>query len=335
LNVLVTGGGGFLGSAIARQLRAAGHTVTAAGRSAYPELEQEGIRTVRLDVRDALAVRRTVPGHDTVIHAAARAGVWGPRADYRRINVDGTAHVVDACRAAGVERLVYTSSPSVVFDGRDHENAGPDLPYPASWEAIYPETKAEAEKLVLAASDARMATVALRPHLIWGPGDPHLLPRVFAKARQGRLRIVGGGANRVSVSFVENAAAAHVQAALALQPGSPAAGRAFFVNDPEPVALWPWLNSLLEAVGLPRVERRVSLGVARAAGAVAEGVWSVLRLSGEPPMTRFVASQLAASHWYDVGPAREAFGYTPVVSAAEAFDRTVRFWRQETARRAA
>jgi nucleoside-diphosphate-sugar epimerase len=335
LNVLVTGGGGFLGQAIVRQLRAAGHAVTAAGRSRYPELEADGVRTLQLDVRDAIATRRAVAGHDTVIHAAARAGVWGPRSEYQRINVDGTQHVIDACRAAGVERLVYTSSPSVAFDGRDHENAGPELPYPPRYEAIYPETKAAAERLVLAANGPRLATTALRPHLIWGPGDPHLLPRVFERARRGRLRIVGHGQNRVGVSFVENAAAAHVQAALALQVDSGAAGRAFFVHDPEPVALWPWLNTLLEAVGLHRVEKRVPLRAARLAGSLLESAWSMLRLPGEPPMTRFVAAQLASSHWYDLQPARDAFGYAPPVSAADAFDRTVRFWRAETSRRAA
>ena len=329
MKVLVTGGGGFLGRAVAERLQACGHTVTVAGRHRYPEVERLGIPSLPVDITDADAVVRAVESHDTVIHAAARAGVWGPASSFRSTNVDGTRNVLAACRAAGVERLVYTSSPSVVFDGRDHENAGPDLPYPPRWDAIYPETKAAAERLVLGANDASLATVALRPHLIWGPGDPHLLPRVFARARARRLRIVGDGRNRVSVTYVANAAAAHVQAAEALRPGSPAAGRAFFVNDPEPVELWPWLNALLRALDLPPVERRVPLPVARLAGAVAEGLWTVLPLPGEPPMTRFVASQLAASHWYDLGPARAGFGYDPPMGAAQAFETTVTWWRAE------
>jgi nucleoside-diphosphate-sugar epimerase len=316
---------------VALQLRALGHDVVAAGRGLYPALQAQGIPAIQLDVGDREATRRAVEGRDTVVHCAGKAGVWGPRHEYRRTNVDGTRHVVEACREAGVRRLVHTSSPSVVFDGRDHLNAGNDLPYPLRYEAIYPQTKAEAERIVLSANGGSLATVALRPHLIWGPGDPHLLPRLFARARSGRLRIVGRGDNRVSVTYVDNAAAAHVQAALALEPGSAAAGRAFFVNDPEPVALWPWLNRLLAAVGLPTVERHVPVAAARVAGAVLEGLWTVLPLPGEPPMTRFVASQLAASHWYDLEPARRAFGYDPPMDPEEAFRRTVGFWRARAA----
>jgi nucleoside-diphosphate-sugar epimerase len=323
VKALVTGGGGFLGRAIVEQLLARGDEVTAAGRSEYPEVAALGARTVRLDVADRASLVAALRGHDVVFHAAAKAGVWGARADYFRSNVTGTENVVAACREAGVSRLVYTSSPSVVFDGRDHVNAGPDLPYPARFEAVYPETKAIAEHFVRAASGPDLATVALRPHLIYGPRDPHLLPRVVARARAGRLAIVGDGRNRVSLTFVENAAAAHVEAALRLEPGCAFSGRAFFVNDAEPVELWPWLNALLRRLGIPEVRHRVPLRVARAAGAVLEGCWSVLALPGEPPMTRFVASQLARSHSYDLAPARGAFGYVPPIGPEEALERTV------------
>lgn len=325
MRALVTGGGGFLGLALCRRLLAEGHQVTAASRHEHPELAEAGVRFARMELADPASVRAAVAGHDTVFHAAARAGVWGDRADYVATNVRGTENVVRACRESGVRRLVFTSSPSVVFDGRDHEGVG-ELPYAARYEAAYPETKAEAERTVLAANGEDLATVALRPHLVWGPRDPHLLPRVFAQAARGRLRVVGDGRNRVSVTYVDNAVAAHVQAAAVLAPGSPAAGRAFFVNDAEPVALWPWLNGLLTRLGLPPVRRRVPLGLARAAGAVAEAAWSVLGLRGEPPLTRFVATQLARSHWYDLGPARAAFGFEPPVGEEEALDRTVAWW---------
>jgi nucleoside-diphosphate-sugar epimerase len=180
--------------------------------------------------------------------------------------------------------------------------------------------------MVLGANGRQLATVCLRPHLIWGPRDPHLLPRLFSRAEAGRLRIVGNGHNRVSVTYIDNAAAAHLQAAAGLAPGQPSAGRAYFVGDAEPVALWPWLNELFRRLGLPPVRRRVSVRLAQAAGAAAELAWSGLRLSGEPPMTRFVASQLAASHWYDLEPARRDWGYEPVVGPAEALDRTVEWW---------
>jgi len=326
MKALVTGGGGFLGRSLVARLRAAGHEVTAASRGHYPELAALGARGVRLDVTDGAAVRSAIRGHDVVFHVAARAGMWGPRDQFVSTNVTGTENVIKACRAEGVGRLVYTSSPSVAFDGRDHENAGPDLPYPSSFQSAYPETKAVAERLVLAANRPDLATVALRPHLIWGPRDPHLLPRLFARAASGRLRIVGDGRNKVGITYVDNAAVAHVQAAERLAAGAACAGRAFFIHDPEPVELWPWLNRLLERLGIPPVTRRVPLGVAQAAGAAAEAVWSILGLAGEPPMTRFVALQLARSHWYDMAPAREAFGYTPVVGPLEALDATVSWW---------
>jgi nucleoside-diphosphate-sugar epimerase len=157
------------------------------------------------------------------------------------------------------------------------------------------------------------------------------VPRVVARARAGRLAIVGRGTNRVSLTFVENAAAAHVQAAEALLRGGPA-GRAFFVNDAEPVQLWPWINALLARLGMPQVTRRIPLPVARAAGAVAEAVWSTLGLRGEPPMTRFVAAQLGATHTYSLRPAREAFGYAPPVSGADGFERTLEWFRTRLSR---
>lgn len=326
MKALVTGGGGFLGRALVERLCVAGHEVTAASRGHYPELAALGARGLRLDIGDAPAVRAAVRGHDVVFHVAARAGVWGPRDEFIRTNVDGTRHVIEACRAEAVPRLVYTSSPSVAFDGGNHENGGSDLPYASSFECAYPETKAQAERLVLAANGPALATIALRPHLIWGPRDPHLLPRLIARAEAGRLRIVGDGRNKVGITYVDNAAAAHVQAADALAPGAAGAGRAFFLHDAEPVELWPWLNGLLARLGISAATRRVPLGVARAAGSVAEAVWSLFRLAGEPPVTRFVAAQLARSHWYDMTPARDAFGYRPVVEPAEALEATIRWW---------
>ena len=327
MRVLVTGGGGFLGTAIVAALRSEGHQVTAAGRGSYPQLDALGASTVRLDVRDAGAVATAVLGHDAVIHSAARAGVWGPRSEYESINVAGTLNVLDGCRAAGVHRLVYTSSPSVVFDGRDHEGAGNDLPYPASYLTAYPETKAAAERMVLAANGPGLATVALRPHLIWGPADPHLLPRLFARARAGRLRVVGPGTNKVSVTYVDNGAAAHVAALQRLEPGAPCAGRAYFVNDAEPVELWPWLARLLGGLGLPAPSGRVPLRAAQAAGLLAETTWQALGLTGEPPMTRFVATQLATSHWYDPDPARRDLGFEPPVGPQDALERTIAWWK--------
>ncbi len=324
--VLVTGGGGFLGLEIVRRLRARGDDVTVLARGEYPEVGALGARLVRGDVADADAVKAAAAGADVVFHVAAKAGVWGPKAEFERSNVTGTENVLAACRAHGIGRLVYTSSPSVVFDGRDHVGAT-EVAYPSTYEAHYPETKARAERLVLAANGPGLATIALRPHLIWGPRDPHLFPRVIARGRAGRLRIVGDGQNRVSMTYVDNGAAAHVQAADALRPGAACAGRAYFVNDPAPVELWPFVNRLFAALDIPPVTRSVPVGVARAAGAVAERVWQLFGLAGEPPMTRFVAAQLGTTHTYDVGPAVRDFGYTPEVDHDEAFARTVAWLR--------
>ena len=249
--------------------------------------------------------------------------------DFERTNILGTDNVLEAMRDLGIGRLVYTSSPSVVFDGGHHLDGTSALPYPERFLADYPRTKAAAEQRVLAANGPGMATTVLRPHLIYGPGDPHLLPRLLARARAGRLRIVGNGENRVSLTFVENAAAAHLQAAVALvDHTSPPAGRAFFVNDAEPVKLWEWLNGLFGALGVAPVRSRVPAGLAQAAGAVAELVWRLFALRGEPPMTRFVALQLATHHTYSLAEAREAFAYDPPVDGNTALQRTVEALRE-------
>jgi nucleoside-diphosphate-sugar epimerase len=328
--VLVTGGGGFVGSAIVRRLRARGVEVRVLARGDYPELVALGCDLHRVDLSDAEGVRRAADTCDTVFHVAARAGIWGRREDFEATNVRGTENVLASCRSAGVARLIHTSSPSVTFDGHDHVDAGADLPYPTRWLADYPRTKALAEQAVRAASSRDFPTVCLRPHLVYGPGDPHLLPRLLARARAGRLRVVGRGDNRVSLTYVDNAAAAHLQAADALARAGaacPAAGNAYFVNDAEPVDLWPWLGRLFDAVGVPPVRGRVPRALAYAVGAAAELAWSVLPLAGEPPMTRFAALQLATHHTYDLAPARAAFGYAPEVDGEEGFVRTVRALR--------
>lgn len=327
MRALVTGGGGFLGRALIDGLLEQGAEVASLARGSYPELAARGVETLRGDVADAAAVKAACAGRDVVFHAAAKAGVYGPRAEYARTNVDGTRCVVDACRSQGVPRLVYTSSPSVCFDGSDHVRAGNDLPYARRFLCAYPATKAEAERLVLSANGARLATCALRPHLIFGPGDPHLLPRLLERARAGRLAIVGRGDNEVSLTFVENAAAAHLDAARALAPSAPHAGRAYFIAQQEPVRLWSFVAEMLAAAGLSAPRRRVPAGAAYAAGLACEGLWRLLRRAGEPPMTRFVALQLAATHTYDLAPARRDFGYCERVPLASALERTAQALR--------
>ena len=314
---LVTGGTGFLGRRIVERLLAQGRPVAVAGRTPAPDLERRGVRFVRAPLEDAGAVRDACAGAETVFHVAAKVGVWGRYGDYHRPNVLGTRAVIEGCRAHGVRRLVHTSTPSVVYNGRDLAGADESLPLTSRCPSPYPLTKAAAEAEVLAAHAPGLRTVALRPHLIWGPGDPHLVPRLVANARAGRLRVVGSGGNRVDMVHVENAADAHIAAEAALcAPGSPAGGRAYFITNGEPVLFWDWINELLAALGEPLVKGRTSLGAAWALGTACEAAWAVLRLRGDPPMTRFIASELARDHWFDITAARRDLGYAPRVSMA-------------------
>jgi nucleoside-diphosphate-sugar epimerase len=331
VKALVTGGGGFLGSRLAHALVARGDAVASYSRGAYPDLEAKGVRCVRGDLADRDALRRAIRGSDVVFHVAAKAGIFGDPREFWRTNVEGTRNVLAACLAAKVRRLVFTSSPSVCFDGKDHVNAGNDLPHARSFLAAYPRTKAQAEAIVLRANGSDgLATCVLRPHLIVGPGDPHLLPRLVARARAGKLAIVGDGRNEVSLTGIENAVGAHVAAADRLAPDAPHAGRAYFVAQKESVVLWTWIGDLLERLGIPRPKRRVPLAVAYSAGALLETLWRVRGLSGEPPMTRFLALELARSHSYDMGPAERDFGYVERVSMQSVTDELTNTKLQET-----
>ena len=321
MKALVTGGGGFLGGAIVRLLVARGDQVRSFSRGEYPELVRIGVTQFRGDLADREAVNLAAEGCDTIFHVAAKAGIWGRYPDYHLTNVTGTENVIAACIRNGVCRLVYTGSPSVVFDGSDVEGGDESLPYPSRYEAHYPQTKAMAERLVLAANSPRLATVSLRPHLIWGPGDNHLVPRIIARGKAGRLRRIGNRPCLVDTVYVDNAAQAHLLAADSLTPGGTVAGKAYFISNGEPVPLWDMVNRILAAAGLPPVSRSIPPGVALTIGAICEALWSVIRLPGEPPMTRFVAREMATAHWFDISAARRDLGYNPVISINEGLKR--------------
>jgi len=322
MNCLVTGAGGFLGGCIARQLVARGDKVRALGRRDYPELQSLGVELARGDLLDRGRTIAACEGMDAVFHAAARSGIWGRWSDYYGPNVTGTEHVLAGCRRHGVGRLIYTSSPSVTFDGRDQRGVDESAPYASRWLCHYPHTKAIAEQQVLAANSVDgLLTCALRPHLIWGPGDPHLVPRLVERARAGQLRRIGDGRNLIDMVYIDNAAAAHLQAADALTAGSSVCGRAYFISQGEPVNCWQWIDQLLALAGLPPVERAIPFRAAWMAGGVLEAFHGVACPSREPRMTRFLAAQLGRSHYFDIRRAQNDFGYSAAVSTAEGMDR--------------
>lgn len=324
MRILVTGGGGFLGSSICRQLAALDHEVIAFQRSAADHLAQPNIppniHVLRGDVTDPSELMRAAEGCDAVVHTAGKAGIWGAAADFQRVNVDGTANVIRACREHRVGCLIHTSSPSIVHGGGDIGGADESLPIAGHFNAPYPASKAAAEKLVLAANGGGLRTVALRPHLIWGPGDPHILPRLAAKARGGTLALPGPD-KLIDTIFVENAAQAHVMALQELAGAGRCAGKPYFVTNNEPLPQGEIIRRLLAASGIEVRIRAVPVGLAMAAGALCELAWWALRLKSEPPVTRFAVAQLATAHWFDTRAAERDFGYLPAITIAEGLQR--------------
>ena len=371
---LVTGGTGFLGRRLVERLLAEGRRVAILGRTPAPDLAARGVRFIRASLDDPAAVSDACENVDTIFHVAAKVGVWGRYDDFFRINVLGTRALLEGARRHGVENVVHTSTPSVVYNGRALANADESLPLTTACPSPYPLTKAIAERDVLAANSPTLRTIALRPHLIWGVGDPHLVPRVLARARAGRLRIVGQGTNRVDMVHVENAVDAHLLAVTALKkchvlrdtsplpplkppqenchvirdnlsatrppasashpsacalhpsPAS-AAGRAYFITNGEPVVLWDWINQLLASLGEKPVTRHLSLPAASTLGAVCETLWRVLPLRGEPPMTRFIAAELAKDHWFNLAAARRDLRYEPRISMAAGTAELIAWYR--------
>lgn len=328
MKILVTGGSGFLGKHLIKALQGAGYTdLRTLNRSACEDLHEQGVEIIQGDISDYNCVEKAVQGCEVVFHVAAKAGVWGSYKSYYKVNVIGTENVVRACWKYGVTKLIYTSSPSVVFNGNSLCNVTEQIGYGSpSKMCAYAKTKTLAEQYVLQANGQKgLKTVALRPHLIFGPGDNHLIPTLLQAAKKGLLAQVGDGQNWVDLSYVEDVAQAHVLAMKALGNSETVAGKAYFISQGDPVQLWPWIQNLLERLDLPKIRLKIPLALAFGVGAVCELVYKLLCIHKQPPMTRFVAKELAQSHYFDISAAKMDLHYLPKFSSEEAFEKLVEY----------
>ena len=327
--ILVTGGGGFLGSGIVKRLVGQGKYVRSMSRNAYPKLDSWGVDQIQGDISDPEVVLHACQDIDLVFHTAAKPPWWGAYEDYYRTNVVGTHNVIKACQKLNISKLIYTSSPSVVFNGKDMAGVDESVPYPTKFHSPYPQTKALAEQAVVEATSLTLRTISLRPHLIWGPEDNHLVPGILARAKS--LKQVGDGKNLIDAVYIDNAVDAHLLAAKALEDHPEFAGRTYFITNNEPMPLWEIVNRFLAAGGFPPVKRTIPKSVAWTVGAILEFIYKMFHISAEPKMTRFVAQELATAHWFDISAAQRDLGYQPQVTMEQGFKR-LKQWlnRKET-----
>ncbi len=324
MKVLVTGGGGFLGRYVVERLCSRGAEIAILGRSPQPGIEAQGVKVYQGEIENYKIVKEACQGCDVVFHIAAKAGIWGSWNSFFQPNVIGTRNVINACKDQGISRLIYTSTPSVVFNGNSIEGADESLPYGSNWLSHYAHTKAIAEAEVLAVNNYKgLRTIALRPHLIWGIGDPHLIPTVISRARAGKLRIIGDGYNRVDITHVDNAAHAHLLAFDALENGNSEGGKPYFISQDQPVVLWKWINELLTRINIKPVEKRISLNKAYVLGLGFEGFYKISGRSSDPPMTRFLAVELSKNHFFNIEAARRDLGYRPVINTKKGLNQLV------------
>jgi nucleoside-diphosphate-sugar epimerase len=301
-----------------RSLHARGDEVVVLQRRPSAVASQLGLTELLADLNDAATVARATRGMEAVIHLAARVGVVGSAAQFHAANVTGTRTVLEAARAGGVARFVLISSPSVAHSGSALAGTGADSADPTHAKGHYSRSKAQAELEVLAADAPGFTTIAIRPHLIWGPGDTQLVGRIVARARSGRLALVGGGRALIDTTYIDNAVDAVVAA---LDHAPDGHGQAFVVSNGEPRTVAELFERICAAGGVPAPSRSVPRPVAWTGGALAEGVWRLGRRTDDPPMTRFLASQLATAHWFDQRRVREVLDWAPRVSLDEGFTR--------------
>jgi nucleoside-diphosphate-sugar epimerase len=321
MNALVTGGGGFIGSALIYELLQRGFKVSSFSRSDYPDLRSKGVEVKRGNLSDSKVVSDACEGIDIIFHVASKTGFWGTYQEYYKTNVIGTQNIVSACRDKNIKWLIYTSSASVVFDGNDIKWGNESLPYPSRPISYYTGTKAEAEKYVLTANSSTLKTIALRPHIVIGPGDNHLIPRILERAKAGKLRQIGNGRNMVDISYIDNVVEAHMAAVKSLMHNPDVSGKPYFISNGEPVVLWDFMNLILERAGVKLVRKRIPSALAFLLSGLEETLFNIFLIQKEPLLTSFLVHELSRSHYFDISAARKYLDYSPSVSNLESLDK--------------
>jgi len=322
MKILVTGAGGFLGYHICERLLKEGHEVTSFSRSHHKDLDELNIKTITGNLINYEDVEKSLKGFDAVFHVASKVAMWGKWEDFYNTNVTGTENIIKACKKHGIQTLVYTSTPSVVFGTNEIINGNEDIPYPSDFNSLYAKSKSIAEKMILEANESNtLHTCALRPHLIFGPRDKNIIPRVVDAAKKGRLKKIGEGNNMVDVIHVENAALAHIQAFKSLIENQKAAGKAYFIAQEEPVNLWDFINTILAKHKIDPITKSISFKKAYRVGTVIEFFLKLFRIHDvHPPMTKFVAMQMSKSHYFSHKRAENDFGYKPEINLDQALN---------------
>ena len=305
--------------ALIKRLIANGHRVTSFSRREYPLHWALGISSIQADIRDPEAIEKACKGKDIVFHLAAKVGIWGRYEDYESTNVTGTFNVIKACRKQGVGRIVFTSSSSVVFGGSDLEGIDESYPYPENHGSHYASTKAMSERLIIEANSEKLKTISLRPHLVWGPYDSHLIPAILKRAGTGKLRRIGDQEHFIDTTYIDNMIDALMLAADALESNPEAAGKILFITNGEPARVWDFVNSIIQIAGHQPVQKKIPERMALFAAGTSEWFHKLFRIKSEPFITRYAIRELCTNHWFDISKAREVLGYDPGVSYADGF----------------
>lgn len=313
--VVVTGASGFLGRSVAAAAVAAGHDVRTLQRR---PARVPGAHDVLGSICDNALVERAVAGAGAVVHLAAKVSLTGSRREFHEVNVGGTRTLLDAAARAGLHRFVQVSSPSVAHTGTSLTGVGAESADPARARGHYARSKAEAELLALGRDSDTLSVVAVRPHIVWGPGDTQLIDRVVDRARRGRLPLLNHGTALIDTTYIDNAASGILAA---LDRADAVHGRAYVITNGEPRPVADLLAGICRAAGVPPPSWSVPAGLARGIGGIVEGVWRLHPGPDEPPMTRFLAEQLSTAHWFDQRPTRRDLRWRPSVSIAEGLDR--------------